>query len=115
MLNHPLEIVPGLAVFVVAAALFGVSPMALAVRTLMGMVAVLFHHSNLAVPPALDAALSLVTPTPRTHRVHHSRRMPLTDTNFGTVLTWWDRLFGTWRVVPDAAAIDTGLEDYPRQ
>lgn len=115
LLNHPLEVIPSLAIFTAGVLAFGISPLALAVRMLVGMGALLFHHSNLALPPRLDAALSLVTPTPRTHRVHHARRAPLTDSNFGTVFTFWDRLFGTWRVVPDPGALDTGLDDWPRQ
>lgn len=115
MLNHPLEVFPSLAFFAVAILAFGISPLALALRTVVGMAALLFHHSNLALPRPLDAALSLLTPTPRTHRVHHARRMPLTDSNFGTVFTLWDRLFGTWRELPEVEALDTGLDDYPRQ
>lgn len=115
LLNHPLEVVPSLAIFAAGVVVFGVSPLALALRMVIGMGALLFHHSNLALPARLDAALCLLTPTPRTHRVHHARRTPLTDSNFGTVFTLWDRLLGTWREVPDAGALETGLDDFPRQ
>ncbi len=109
-LSHPLEPLPVFLVFGVAVLVFGFDPLGYALRLLLGMVALGFHHSNLALPPKLDAALSWVTPTPRTHRVHHARQAPLTDSNFGTIFTWWDRLFGTWRTLEQVEALDTGLE-----
>ena len=35
--------------------------------------------------------------TPSAHRVHHGRNAAYIDTNFGTVLLVWDRLFGTFQ------------------
>lgn len=50
----------------------------------------------------------------RLHRVHHySRQQPQTDSNFGEVLTVWDRLFGTYtcpRSSPEPAAF--GLDEF---
>jgi len=31
------------------------------------------------------------------HRIHHSADHRETDSNYGTVFSFWDRLFGTWR------------------
>lgn len=39
--------------------------------------------------------------TPDLHRVHHSVRAEQSQSNYGSVLVIWDRLFGTYR----AAAI----------
>jgi len=33
--------------------------------------------------------------TPSMHRVHHSPEIRGTNTNYGTVFGFWDRLFGT--------------------
>ena len=35
--------------------------------------------------------------TPDMHRVHHSVEDDETNSNFGFNLSWWDRLFGTYR------------------
>jgi len=35
--------------------------------------------------------------TPSAHRVHHGIQDPYKDTNFGSVLNIWDRLFGTFQ------------------
>jgi sterol desaturase/sphingolipid hydroxylase (fatty acid hydroxylase superfamily) len=34
------------------------------------------------------------------HRIHHSAWQPDTDSNFGNLFIWWDRLFGTYHVAP---------------
>jgi sterol desaturase/sphingolipid hydroxylase (fatty acid hydroxylase superfamily) len=34
------------------------------------------------------------------HSLHHSSYQPETDSNYGTVFTIWDRLFGTYRATP---------------
>jgi sterol desaturase/sphingolipid hydroxylase (fatty acid hydroxylase superfamily) len=57
------------------------------------LMATLFHHSNLRLPPPLERALSLVVVTPSIHWVHHHRLRADTDSNYSTVLSVWDRLF----------------------
>jgi sterol desaturase/sphingolipid hydroxylase (fatty acid hydroxylase superfamily) len=59
------------------------------------------NHSNLRLPFARQ--LEWVFVTPRFHFVHHSADMKFTDTNYGSIFTFWDRLFGTYtppEVVP---------------
>ena len=58
---------------------------------------VLFHHSNVRVPDALDRALRRAIVPPSMHRVHHSHLRVETDSNYGTVFSFWDRLFGSYR------------------
>ena len=58
-----------------------------------------FNHSNVKMPVWLDNALVLVICTPNMHRVHHHYRMPYTDSNYGNIFSFWDRLFGTYEVV----------------
>jgi sterol desaturase/sphingolipid hydroxylase (fatty acid hydroxylase superfamily) len=47
--------------------------------------------------------------TPALHRRHHTKVGRDRDTNFGTVLATWDRLFGTRADNDSATAIETGL------
>ncbi|OWY62718.1 hypothetical protein B7486_56930 [cyanobacterium TDX16] len=65
------------------------------VSTLFG----LWDHLRIPLPLRLERALGLVIQTPGLHRVHHSPHPAETDSNFGLVLTSWDRLFGTYRPV----------------
>lgn len=57
------------------------------------LIAALFHHSNLRLPPAVERALARVVVTPSIHWVHHHKVRADTDSNFGTVLSVWDPLF----------------------
>lgn len=55
-----------------------------------------FHHSNVALPPRLEAALRQVIVTPSHHWVHHHNIRQDTDSNYATILTVWDRIFRSW-------------------
>lgn len=56
----------------------------------------LFHHSNLRLPSWLERALRAVIVTPSHHWVHHHAVHADTNSNYGTILTVWDRLFSSW-------------------
>ncbi|WP_124980277.1 sterol desaturase family protein [Nonlabens xiamenensis] len=53
-------------------------------------------HADIRLPKRLDRALSYIIVTPAMHKFHHHHEMPWTDTNFGNVLSIWDRMFGTF-------------------
>jgi sterol desaturase/sphingolipid hydroxylase (fatty acid hydroxylase superfamily) len=59
------------------------------------LAAAIFHHSNLRLPAGLEAAVSRVVITPSIHWVHHRPKRADTDANYGTVFSFWDRLFGS--------------------
>lgn len=108
--NHPIENF-GQGVFYVAIiALFGVPLASLLWRTPLLFAALIFQHSNLALPRWLDHAVSYVTPSPRQHRVHHSPDPSRADTNFGVIFTLWDRLFGTFVYPREDESMRTGVE-----
>jgi sterol desaturase/sphingolipid hydroxylase (fatty acid hydroxylase superfamily) len=58
------------------------------------MFAALFHHSNVKIPARLERTLSWVVVTPAIHWVHHHAVRRDTDSNYATILSLWDRLFG---------------------
>jgi len=72
---------------------------------------ILFHHSNIGIPERLDARLRWIIPTPWMHWVHHSRWRPETDSNYGSVLSVWDRVFGTFRLRDAPWELNLGLDD----
>lgn len=53
-------------------------------------------HANIALPAPVDRVLSSLFVTPNIHRLHHSMSPNHQNTNFGTIFTLWDRLFGTY-------------------
>jgi sterol desaturase/sphingolipid hydroxylase (fatty acid hydroxylase superfamily) len=70
----------------------------------------LLEHANIRAPRWLDAALSLVTSWPHMHKVHHSRIVSQTNSNYGNLFSFWDRLFGTFTPTQQGTAISYGLE-----
>ena len=60
----------------------------------------MFNHGNVGLPRGLDQWLRFFIVTPDMHRIHHSTEDDETNSNFGFNLSWWDRLFGTYREQP---------------
>lgn len=52
-------------------------------------------HANFSFPKKIDKFLSYVFITPDMHKFHHHYQMPWTDSNFGNIFSFWDRIFGT--------------------
>lgn len=71
-----------------------------------------FHHANVALPERLDRVLRTVIVTPAMHKVHHSRWQPETDSNYSSLFSWWDRLFGSFRHRRALGQIRFGLDAY---
>lgn len=69
-------------------------------------------HANITVPEWLDRPLSWVFITPNMHKFHHHFERPWTDTNFGNIFSFWDRLFGTM-VYGDPRKVRYGLDVLP--
>ncbi len=55
----------------------------------------LFHHSNIALPSRFETLLSKIIVTPSIHWVHHHAIRKDTDSNYGTIFSFWDHLFRT--------------------
>jgi sterol desaturase/sphingolipid hydroxylase (fatty acid hydroxylase superfamily) len=105
--NHPLElayVVPWLAAVTIA---FGLDAATLVVYEAVAVGFSLWSHANLRLPGRLDAALRPLVVTPAMHHVHHSSRRAETDSNYGDVLSVWDRWFGTYCELDDAALAAT--------
>jgi sterol desaturase/sphingolipid hydroxylase (fatty acid hydroxylase superfamily) len=73
------------------------------------LLATQFHHANLGLPPRLDQLLRYAVVSPNMHKVHHSRERVETDSNYSSVLSLWDRLFGSYRQKDDYHAIRFGV------
>jgi sterol desaturase/sphingolipid hydroxylase (fatty acid hydroxylase superfamily) len=68
-----------------------------------------FTHANISLPKELDKALSYIIVTPNMHKFHHHYTLPWTDSNYGNMLSIWDRFFGTF-VYDDVSKIKYGLD-----
>ena len=81
----------------------------LAFETLV-LVASVFQHSNVRLPAGLEKVLSMVIVTPSIHWVHHHAVRADTDSNYGTGLSVWDRLFATLSPTPRSPEMSIGVE-----
>ena len=109
--HHPLELLFVAAAHAALAILIGLSVPALIAYEAAAVALTLWSHANLRLPQAAERGLTLLLVTPAAHHVHHSARQAETDSNYGEVLTLWDRLFGTWRRLgaDELAAMRVGL------
>lgn len=73
----------------------------------------LLIHSNITSDWGWVGRWLLVPPA--MHRMHHGQSKDFHNTNFGSLLTVWDRMFGTWKDPQnvDIARIKVGLADIP--
>lgn len=110
--QHPGESVARYAAISVVATAIGASPMAFGIYRLASVLNGLLEHANIELPRPLDTALSWVTTWPNAHKVHHSREASETDSNYGNLLSCWDRLFSTFTPAHRGATVVFGLDGY---
>lgn len=111
--SHPVEVFLLLLVTASAAIALGMDPVVLAAYELVEATVHVATHANLRLPERLDRALRWLVVTPNMHCLHHSAYHRETDSNYGTVFSIWDRLFGTYSSAPRAGydAMQIGLKE----
>jgi sterol desaturase/sphingolipid hydroxylase (fatty acid hydroxylase superfamily) len=117
--HHPFEVVLSYLLTVPAVVAAGAPPLSILIWGALLATLSLVQHGNVALPDGLDRVLRWIMVTPGMHRVHHSARRAETDSNYGQVFPWWDRIFRTYCARP-AAGYDgmvIGLEQFrePRE
>lgn len=55
-----------------------------------------FHHTNIDFSDRLESILRSFIVTPRYHTAHHTVKRRTGNNNFGTILIFWDKLFGSY-------------------
>jgi sterol desaturase/sphingolipid hydroxylase (fatty acid hydroxylase superfamily) len=106
------EVTMSAAFRVVQVLLIGISMPAFAVYELVFQANTLFHHSNLRLPIRLERILNKVLVTPRMHGIHHSQVRRETNSNYGIVFPWWDRVHRTIGLNIPQAEIAIGIAGY---
>ena len=77
--------------------LAGFSFLPILVYEILFFTVVLIHHSNINISKRFDFLYRRVFSSPMMHRIHHSNKQQETDSNYGSVFSWWDRLFATYK------------------
>jgi sterol desaturase/sphingolipid hydroxylase (fatty acid hydroxylase superfamily) len=94
--------------------LLGVDRDTLRVWQQMLVVSVMFHHSNLELPIDVERRLVPFLVTPRMHGIHHSTRSKDMDSNYSSLLSWWDRLHRSLRLNVPQASVTIGVQGFSR-
>jgi sterol desaturase/sphingolipid hydroxylase (fatty acid hydroxylase superfamily) len=110
--QHPGEGVIRYAFMAAFAIPLGAGPGAFAVYRTWSALSGLLEHGNVRLPRRLDSLFALVFTWPNLHKVHHSRNARYTDTNYGNIVSLWDRLFGTFTPSRYGASVDYGLDGF---
>ncbi len=97
---HPGDTLFTASVHFLTIALLGAPVEAVILSEIVLVIFAFLGHGNLMIPLGVDRVLRLFIVTPDVHRVHHSAVAAETNANFGGIVTWWDRLFGTYRDQP---------------
>ena len=90
----------------------GASPATFAVYRVSSALNGLLEHANFRVPAWLDRVLALVTTWPNVHKIHHSRAPHETDTNYGNLFSFFDRMFGTFTPSERSVNVAYGLDGF---
>jgi sterol desaturase/sphingolipid hydroxylase (fatty acid hydroxylase superfamily) len=104
---HPGELLLSLPIRLAAVVVLGAPATAVLAFEVVFAFANLVEHGDINLRG--ERAMARVLVTPALHRRHHTRQGRERDTNFGTVFSGWDRLFGTYTPNDPTVRVDTGL------
>jgi sterol desaturase/sphingolipid hydroxylase (fatty acid hydroxylase superfamily) len=93
--HHPIEYVFASAVYWLAVFLLDVPIVVVVSHGLAVFGTAAIQHGNIRLPERVERWLQPVVVTTDMHRIHHSVLYAQANSNYGAVLSIWDRLFGT--------------------
>ena len=77
--------------------LIGFDFLPILIYEILFFIVVLIHHSNIRITKKFDLKYRKLFSSPWMHRIHHSNIREETDTNYGSVFSFWDRIFKTYK------------------
>lgn len=109
--HHPIESVLRGIFFLMGVIVSGSPVYAVMIYQTFLVLSTQFTHANIRLPKWIDVPLSYLFVSPNMHKVHHHWQQPYTDSNYGAVLSIWDRLLGTYEHL-ESSQIKYGLDRY---
>jgi sterol desaturase/sphingolipid hydroxylase (fatty acid hydroxylase superfamily) len=107
------EVVLSALVRVIIVFCLGIPLISIVIFETLLMVSAVFHHSDVRLNPSVEKTLSRFIITPSIHWVHHHAIRQDTDSNYGAILSCWDRLFGSSNGVSRNPRWKLGIEKQP--
>ena len=108
---HPCEMFFSSMIRLLAIPLIGVPAAALVVYDGVQLANTQFHHANISLFGWLDRSIRYVVVSPNMHKVHHSPLRVEADSNYSSVLSVWDRIFGSYRELAADREVRFGLDE----
>lgn len=108
---HPLDAILDNSASVVAAILFGLDGSILILWLILYMPLLVLHHSNFIMPKWFDKTFGKIIVSPNFHKIHHHQHQEFTDSNYGLIFIFWDKIFKTFKKIP-VNEIKYGLSEF---
>ena len=109
--THPVETVWRFLFGIVPIWMLGIPAQAVVIQRLLQATNGILEHANIRLWEPLDRVLSQVWVTPNVHKIHHSRAIHETNSNYANLVTLYDRLLGTYTPAERVHSIVYGLND----
>jgi sterol desaturase/sphingolipid hydroxylase (fatty acid hydroxylase superfamily) len=115
--HHPIEYVLASAVYWLAVLVLDVPAIVALTHGLAVFGTAAVQHGNIRLPSGLERWLQPALITTDLHRIHHSVSFDQANSNYGAVLSVWDRLFGTYTRISrsEHERIVFGVRELPRR
>lgn len=109
--THPVETVWRFVFAIVPVWLLGIPAQAVLIQRLLQATNGIIEHADIRLWAPLDRVLSLVWVTPNVHKIHHSREVSETNSNYANLLTVYDRVLSTYTPSDRATSVVYGLDE----
>ncbi len=106
---HPVEIIFSSLLRIPLIFMLGLRVEGLVLYEAILTVSIVFHHSNIGIGDRADSIVRTIIVSPVMHKLHHSVLPREFSSNYSSILSVWDRLFGTWTETDKPREIKLGL------
>jgi sterol desaturase/sphingolipid hydroxylase (fatty acid hydroxylase superfamily) len=110
---HPFDALLDNFASVVAALIFGLDGSILVFWLILYMPLLVLHHTNFIMPKWFDNTFGKIIVSPNFHKIHHHQEQEFTDSNYGLMFIFWDKLFKTFKKIP-VNEIKYGLSEFDK-
>jgi len=106
---HPVELIISYILNIIILGFLGLNFSFLIIYKTLMLPVIMFHHSNISISKTLDQFFCRLFVMPNMHRIHHSEIREETNSNYGSIFSIWDRLFGTFKTRENIKLINYGI------
>jgi sterol desaturase/sphingolipid hydroxylase (fatty acid hydroxylase superfamily) len=112
--HHPIELFASALLTALAVIAMGAPPLALLIWWAITGISSVLQQGNVGLADGMDRVFRWVIIPPAMHLIHHSRHQPETDSNYGQLFPWWDRMLSTYCAMPKGGyeSLILGLDEF---